>query len=119
MVEKEIKTRKNIFMKTKTIRLNHFLSSCGVCSRRKAEEIIRHKIVMVNGKRVRDPALKIHPAIDNVIWNGKSIKYSKKKWYIAFNKPVKVLTSMSDPKNRLCVADFLKNFKKGQIEFFQ
>lgn len=99
-------------MKNKTIRLNHFLSSCGVCARRKADEIIKHKKVTVNHKQVRDPAWKIHPKTDQVRLEGKLVTPPKIKHYIAFNKPKKVLTTMSDPKNRLCIADFFKKTKE-------
>ncbi len=99
-------------MKNKTIRLNHFLSSSGVCSRRKADEIIKNNTVTVNHKSVRDPSLKIHPKTDQVRLKGKPVTFPKTKHYIAFNKPKKVLTTMSDPKNRLCIADFFKKTKE-------
>ena len=89
-----------------TIRLNHFLSSCGVCSRRKADTLIKNKKVTVNSKLTWESALKIHPEKDIVKVEGKRIRLLKAKWYIAFNKPKKVLTTMSDPKNRPCIADF-------------
>ena len=95
----------------KTIRLNHFLSSCGLCSRRKADEVIKQQEVTVNSKRVQIPATKINPEKDIIKLNGKPIKLPVKKWYIGFNKPEKVLTSMSDPKNRLCIADYFKKIK--------
>ncbi|MYE07135.1 MAG: rRNA pseudouridine synthase [Oligoflexia bacterium] len=93
-------------MKTKHFRLNHFLSSCGVCSRRKADEIIKSGKVTVNNKRSLDPAMKIHPEEDQVKLDGKGIHPPQQKYYIAFNKPKKVITSMNDPKNRPCIADY-------------
>ena len=44
-------------MKKKTLRLNHFLSSSGVCARRKANELIKKNQVTVNNKRVKNPGL--------------------------------------------------------------
>ena len=99
-------------MKSETIRLNHFLSSCGVCSRRKADEVIKYKNVTVNNKRVKNPATIINPKKDKIKLEGKQIKPSNRKWYIAFNKPKKVLTSMGDPKNRLCISDYFKKTKE-------
>ena len=69
---------------------------------------------MVNNKRIKNPATKIHPEIDQVKLEGKLIKPSEKRWYIAFNKPNKVITSMNDPKNRICIADYFKK-QKGRI----
>ena len=90
----------------KTIRLNHFLSSCGVCARRKAGQLIKNKKVTVNNKLTINSALTIYPEKDIVKVEGKKIHLPQAKWYIAFNKPKKVLTTMSDPKNRPCIADF-------------
>ena len=99
-------------MKNKPIRLSHFLSLSGVCARRKADSIIKNKTVTVNNKRVCDPSLKIQPETDQVILEGRPILLPKTKLYIAFNKPKKVLTTMNDPKNRLCIADFFKKTKE-------
>ena len=98
-------------MKRKTLRLNHFLSSCGVCARRKADEIIKSRKVTVNNKRVQDPAMKIHPEFDQVKLDGKPVQPPKQKYYIAFSKPKKVITSMDDPKNRPCIADYFEKAK--------
>ena len=67
---------------------------------------------MVNHKKIKDPAEKIHPEKDRVTLNGKPVTLPKTKLYMAFNKPRKVLTSMSDPKNRLCISDYFKAQKE-------
>lgn len=101
-------------MKKTTLRLNHFLSSSGVCARRKANDLIKKNKVTVNNKRVKNPAFPVQPAVDTVKLEGKLIKLPKIKWYIAFNKPRKVLTSMNDPKGRPCISDYFKR-KKDRI----
>ena len=116
------KTREHTLTFMKTMRLNHFLSSCGICSRRKADTLIKNKTVTVNNRPVTDPAKPIHPTKDKIRWKGKLVHPPKKKWYIAFNKPVKALTTMSDPKNRLCTADFFKKlperiFPVGRLDW--
>ncbi|MDE0518894.1 MAG: pseudouridine synthase [Bdellovibrionales bacterium] len=98
-------------MKRKILRLNHFLSSCGLCSRRKADEIIKSGKVTINNKRSLDPAMKIHPEEDQVKLDGKRIYPPQQKYYIAFNKPKKIITSMNDPKGRPCIADYFKKAK--------
>ncbi|MDE0118991.1 MAG: pseudouridine synthase [Bdellovibrionales bacterium] len=98
-------------MERKTLRLNHFLSSCGLCSRRKADDILKSKKVTVNNKRVKDPSMKVDPEGDQVKLDGKLIYPPQQKYYIAFNKPKKVITSMSDPKGRPCIADYFKKAK--------
>lgn len=101
-------------MKKTTLRLDHFLSSCGICARRKANELIKKNKVTVNNKRVKNPAFPIQPKVDVVRLEEKPVKLPKIKWYIAFNKPKKVLTSMSDPKGRPCISDYFKR-KKDRI----
>ena len=98
-------------MKKKTFRLNHFLSSCGVCSRRKAEEIIKRGKVTINNKKVKEPTLKVDPSKDQVRLDGKQIELPQQKYYIAFNKPKKVITSMKEPQGRPCIADYFKKAK--------
>ena len=68
------------------MRLNKFISSTGICSRREADELIKQKKVKVNGVietlgRVVEPG-------DKVEVNGKLLKKKKNDIYIALNKPV-------------------------------
>jgi len=99
-------------MKDKNIRLDHFLSSSGVCARRKASTLIKKKVVMVNHEVVTDPSMRVDPKKDIILWNGKRVKKPNKIWYIAFNKPKKVLTAMSDSKGRPCVSDYFTKMKE-------
>lgn len=68
------------------MRLNKFISSTGICSRREADELIKQRKVKVNGVietlgRVVEPG-------DKVEVNGKLLKQKKNDIYIALNKPV-------------------------------
>lgn len=68
------------------VRLQKYLSECGVASRRKAEELIAAGRVKVNGK----PASigdKVTPGKDTVVVAGKKIIKTKKKTYIMLHKP--------------------------------
>ena len=48
------------------IRLQKFLASCGIASRRKCEEIILQGEVKVNGKIVTELGTKINPNKDSI-----------------------------------------------------
>ena len=65
------------------MRLQKFLSSAGVCSRRKGEELIIAGKVSVNGKTITDLGTKIDPARDQVEVGGQPIRPSQALIYIA------------------------------------
>lgn len=89
------------------IRLQKLISESGLCSRRKAEELIINGKVKVNG----------HPASigdgatynDVITVNGERIYLEKKrkKYYIMLNKPRGYVTTMSDELDRKCVTELL------------
>ena len=68
-------------MADNTIRLQKYLSECGVASRRKSEELIDAGKVKVNG-RVASIGDKVHPKKDTVTVNGKKIVKQKSNTYI-------------------------------------
>ncbi len=89
------------------IRLNKFISLCGVASRRKADELIANGEVIVNGNVVRELGFKIHRFKDEVIVEGKRLQEPKRKLYILLNKPKDVITTNSDERHRKTVVDIV------------
>ncbi len=90
------------------IRLQKFISECGVASRRKAEELIVAGKVKVNGK----PASigdKVDPKRDTVVVMGKKVVKSKKNTYIMLHKPRGFITTLSDEMGRKCVAQLVED----------
>lgn len=90
------------------VRLQKFLSECGVASRRKAEDLILAGKVKVNGK----PASigdKIDPKHDTVMVAGKKVVKSKKNTYIMLHKPRGFITTLSDEMGRKCVAQLIED----------
>lgn len=68
------------------MRLNNYISSSGICSRREADKWIKEKKVKVNGK-LADIGTKVSED-DVVEVMGKTVRPKPNKVYIAFNKPV-------------------------------
>ena len=95
-------------MKDNKIRLQKFLAENGVASRRKSEELIELGKVKVNG-RVAAIGDKIDPVRDKITVKGKTIVAVKEKVYIMLHKPRGFITTMSDEKDRKCVAQLVKD----------
>lgn len=88
------------------VRLQKYISECGIASRRKAEEMIEEGRVRVNGA-VAHIGDKIDPKNDVVSVNGKKIKPTTNNVYIMLYKPRGFVTTMSDEMQRKCVAELV------------
>ena len=92
------------------IRLQKILAESGLCSRRAAEEMIREGRVTVNGKQAV-LGQKADPGKDEILLEGKPIRLPRKKTAYAFHKPKGVVTTLSDPQGRPCLADFVQDME--------
>ena len=94
-------------------RLNKFIASSGLCSRRKADELIENGKVSVNGKIVNELGFQVSQK-DKITVEGQLIKPLKLEYY-RFYKPAGYITTSSDEKNRKTIYDIippeLKNLK--------
>lgn len=86
-------------------RLNKYIASSGICSRRKADELIESGAVLVNGKKVSELGYSVQPK-DKVFVNGKLIRPVKHEYY-RFYKPAGYITTMDDEKGRKTIYDLL------------
>ena len=104
------------------IRLQKYMADCGVASRRKCEEIILQGKVKVNGIKVTQLGTKVTEE-DQVSVNGEVIKKVFKKIYIAMNKPVGYITSVSDEFDRPTVMNLVEDeihtrvYPVGRLDF--
>ena len=78
------------------MRLNSFLSSCGIASRRKSEIIILSGRVQINGKIILMPFYDVNLDEDLVTVDGKKISLPEKFLYYVMNKPVGYVCAASD-----------------------
>lgn len=90
------------------LRLQKYMASCGVASRRKSEEYIQAGMVKVNGVVVTELGVKVDPAIDRVYFNDKLIEPETESVYILLNKPTGYITSVKDQFDRQTVIDLIQ-----------
>jgi len=86
-------------------RLNKYLASSGLCSRRKADELIEQGVVNVNGKIVTELGFIVQEK-DKVFVKGKLIHPAKHLYY-KFYKPAGYITTCDDEKGRKTIYDLL------------
>lgn len=88
------------------IRLQLFLARSGLCSRRKAEILIREGKIKVNNKVVSIPYYKVSIDKDTVTFGNKRL-FLKNKVYIVFNKPKGIICTKKDPYAKKKIFDLL------------
>lgn len=97
-----------------TIRIQKIISDSGLCSRRKAEELIEQGRVTVNGRpcSIGDKAT----LRDIIAVDGKAIaEQPREKRYIMLNKPRGYITTMSDEQGRRIAAELLDGVEERVI----
>ena len=86
-------------------RLNKFIVSSGLCSRRKADELIETGHVNVNGKIIKELGFQVSEK-DKVFVDKKLIRPQKLEYY-KFYKPAGYITTSDDEKGRKTIYDIL------------
>ncbi len=90
------------------VRLQKLLAGAGVGSRRTCEQLIAQGRVQVDGHRVTALGVRIDPTTQVVHVDGDLVQLDSSKVYLAFNKPLQVVSTMSDDMGRPCVGDFVE-----------
>lgn len=96
------------------IRLNRFIANAGICSRRKADELIAAGVVSVNGEPVTELGFKVDPAKDTIRYNGEALK-REKNVYVLLNKPKDYITTTDDPQERKTVMSLVEKASRERI----
>lgn len=87
------------------MRLQRALARAGVASRRAAETLIRDGKVRVDG-RVATIGSKVDPDRQKITVSGRPVKLQSRRW-LAFHKPLGVVTTARDEEGRRTVLDFI------------
>ena len=92
---------------TGLVRLQKLLASSGVASRRRCEQLMLAGRVEVDGEVVTRLGTRIDPRTAVVRVDGARLPPLTDTAYLALNKPVGVLSTMSDPQGRPTLADLV------------
>lgn len=96
------------------MRINKYIARTGLTSRRKAETLVLNGNVKVNGVLVRELSFQVKEG-DLVQVNGETVCLEDRRLYFAFNKPIGVVTTMSDEMGRPSVADYFADIQERVI----
>jgi|SoiMethySBSTD1v2_1073268.scaffolds.fasta_scaffold471156_2 pseudouridine synthase len=92
------------------VRINRFLASAGLCSRRAADGYVKGGRVSINGKVVREVGVRIDPTSDEVRVDGVVLE-REKPVYVLFNKPKGVICTSARQEHRKRVIDYLPHVR--------
>jgi 23S rRNA pseudouridine2605 synthase len=102
------------------MRINQYIASAGICSRRKADELIADEQVKVNGAVLTTPGYHVEDG-DIVEVNGVRIEPADRKVYYLLNKPAGYVTSTADKEGRPLVTDLVPDefrvFPVGRLDY--
>ncbi|WP_319781287.1 pseudouridine synthase [Maridesulfovibrio sp.] len=110
-----------------TIRLNKYIASAGLTSRRGADELVQKGKVKINGQLADSPGIQVDPENDQVEVNGKLVQHNQKSKdiYILLHKTIETVTTAKDPQGRKTVLDLLppeiikrRVFPVGRLDFY-
>ncbi len=95
------------------MRLNRFLASAGVCSRRAADELIARGRITINGKLVKELGTRVDPENDEICLDHQRVM-REAPVYVLFNKPKDVVCTNARDEVRKRAIDFLAHVR-GRI----
>lgn len=95
------------------MRLNRYIANSGICSRRRADELITAGEILVNGTAVTELGSRVNPG-DTVTYQGKVLTLETLV-YVLLNKPKDFITTLDDPEERRTVMSLVKNATDERI----
>lgn len=104
------------------MRLNKFLATAGIASRRKCEELIKNGEIKVNGQVVLNLATTIDEKKDKVEYKGGVLSLPSSFIYLKMNKPKGYASTSSDEKGRKTIFDLVEDksvrlFNVGRLDY--
>lgn len=109
---------------TNGVRLNKAIAAAGLCSRRKADELILAGQVRINGTLEENPARRVLPG-DRIAVNDRELAAAQEYYYLLLHKPVQTVCTVNDPEGRPTVMAYLppevrhlRLYPVGRLDYF-
>lgn len=109
---------------TNGVRLNKAIAAAGLCSRRKADELILAGQVRINGTLEENPARRVLPG-DRIAVNDRELAAAQEYYYLLLHKPVQTVCTVNDPEGRSTVMAYLppevrhlRLYPVGRLDYF-
>ncbi|TVP95192.1 MAG: rRNA pseudouridine synthase [Acholeplasmatales bacterium] len=100
-------------------RLQKVIANSGLCSRRKAEEMMLAGRVAVNGETIKTLGYKVHKG-DDITVDGKPLKHEEPEHYVLY-KPTGCLSTAHDEHGRRTVLDYVRTdariYPVGRLDY--
>jgi pseudouridine synthase len=90
------------------VRINRYLAAAGFGSRRKCEDLVRRGLVSINGEAVENLATIVDPDVDSIAVDGRVVDRTVPAKVFILNKPVGVLSTVTDSFGRKTVIDLVR-----------
>ena len=100
------------------VRLQKVLSQAGIASRRVAERMILDGRVEVDGRIVTELGTRVDPANSVIRVDGARVMLDDELVHLALNKPLGMVSTMSDDQGRPCIGDLIENRVRGNKNLF-
>lgn len=103
-------------------RINKILSSAGVTSRRRADDLIAAGRITLNDRRITAPGTVAVWGKDRILLDGKEIPGPSNRTYLMLNKPFGYISALNDPQGRPVVSDLVREvgervYPVGRLDF--
>ncbi|MBT4036239.1 MAG: rRNA pseudouridine synthase [Candidatus Marinimicrobia bacterium] len=103
------------------IRFNRYLAMAGLGSRRVCDDLIQKGLVTINGQVESNPATRVNPLSDDVVFQGKQVILEPDYQYFLLNKPTQVITTTNDPYGRTTIIDLIPSkdriYPVGRLDY--
>lgn len=98
----------------KPIRLDKFLADAKLGTRSEVRQLLKKGLITLNGEIVKKPDIKVDPASDRVLFDGKEI-FSEKDVYFMLNKPAGVVSATEDRREKTVLDLFSQEDRRRDL----